>query len=74
MSVRSRFAWFAGQFRYLFFQWISLVRIAESRVFVAFRANGLFCTSVEAAVVVVAHVLVSRRLLPAMPFGKCRVK
>ena len=43
-------------------------------VSVAFRADGLFCTFVEAAVVVGAHILVSRGLLPAMPVGECEVK
>ena len=33
VSVRWRFAWFAGRFRCLFFRWISLVRFAESRSF-----------------------------------------
>ena len=40
----------------------------------AFRANGLFRTFVEAAVVVGASILVSRRLLPAMPVGEYRVE
>ena len=33
VSVRWRFAWFAGRFKCLFFRWISLVRFAESRGF-----------------------------------------
>ena len=37
VSVRWRFAWFAGRFRCLFFRWISLVRFAESR--------GFYCLS-----------------------------
>ena len=43
-------------------------------VSVAFQADSLFYTFVEAAVVVRAYVLVSRRLLPAMPVGECGVK
>ena len=43
-------------------------------VSVAFQADGLFRAFVEAAVVVRTHVLVSLRLLPAMPVGQCRVK
>ena len=43
-------------------------------VSVAFRADGLFRTFVEAAVVVRAHVLVSHRLFPAMPLGECGIK
>ena len=61
-------------FRCLFFPCISLVRFAESRGFCCLRADGLFRTFVEAAVVVGAHILVSYRLLPAMPVGECRVK
>ena len=33
VSVRWRFAWFAGRFRCLFFWWISLVWFAESQGF-----------------------------------------
>ena len=68
------FTWFAAQFRWLFFQWISLVRFGESQGIYCFRADGLCRTFVKAAVVVKVHVLVSRGLLPAMPVGECRVK
>ena len=64
----------AGQFKCLWFRWISPVRFAESQGFCCLRAEGLFRTFVEAAVVVGAHVLVSRGLLPAMPVGECGVK
>ena len=43
-------------------------------VSVTFRADGLFRTFVEAAVVVGAYVLVICGLLPAMPVGECGVK
>ena len=43
-------------------------------VSVAFWLDGLFRTFVEDSVVVRAYVLVSRRLLPAMPVGECVVK
>ena len=51
-----------------------LFSLLSHGVSVAIRAYGLFCTFLEAAVVVRAHVLVSRILLPAMPVGECRVK
>ena len=73
MSVRWRFALFAGRFRCLFFRWISLVRFAESRGFCCLRADGLFRTCVEVGVVVGAHVLVSCRLFPVMSVGECEV-
>ena len=41
---------------------------------VAFQTYGLFCTFVEATVVVGAHVLVSRGLLPAIPVGVSRAR
>ena len=74
VSVRWRFAWFAGRFGCLFFQWISLVRFGESQGIYCFRADGLCRTFVKAAVVVKVHVLVSCGLLPAMPVGGCGVK
>ena len=74
VSVRWRLAWFAGRFRCLFFRCNLLVRFAESRGFCCLEAYGLFHTFVEAAVVVGAHVLVSRGLLPAMLVGECGVK
>ena len=51
-----------------------LFSLPSHGVSVAFRAGGLFRTFVEAAVVVGAHVLVSRGLLPAIPVGECGVK
>ena len=74
MSVRWRFAWFAGLFRCPFCSWISLVPFAKSQSFCCPRADGLFRTFVDAAVVVGVHVLVSRGLLPVMPVGECGVK
>ena len=52
VSVQWRFAWFAGRFRWLVLQWISLVRFDKSCGFCCFRTDGLFRTFVEAAVVV----------------------
>ena len=51
-----------------------LFGLPSHRVSVAFRADGLLHTFVEAAVVIRAHVLVSRRLLSNMPVGECGVK
>ena len=60
-----------GAFSFGGFDWFGLLSRGVS---VAVRADGLFRTFVEAAVMVGAHVLVSRGLLPAMPVGECGVK
>ena len=51
-----------------------LFSLPSHRVLVAFRADGLFPTFVEAAVVVGAHVFVSHGLLPTMPAGECGLR
>ena len=64
VSVRWRFAWFAGRFRCLFFRWNLLVRFAESRGFCCLQAYGLFHTFVEAAVVVGGACIMKRLTTP----------
>ena len=56
------------------FSGFHLFGLLSQGVSVTFRANGLFRTFVEAAVVVGAYVLVSCGLLPGMPVGECGVK
>ena len=56
------------------FDGFHLFKLLSHGVSPAFRPDGLFRTFVEAAVVVVAQVLVSRGLLPAIPGGECGVK
>ena len=55
------------------FSGFHLFGLLSHGVSVTFQADGLFRTFVEAAVVVGAHVLVSRGLLPAMPVGECEL-
>ena len=74
VSVRWRFACFAGRFRCLFFGRFDLFGLPSHGVSVAFRADGLFCTFVRGCCGGPAHVLVRRELLPAIPVGECGVK